>query len=33
MRAGVRRFYELHGQRMSAAQVTEFNRVFAESTR
>ena len=32
MRAGVRRFYELHGHRMSAAQVREFNRVFAAST-
>ena len=32
MRAGVRRFYELHGHRMTAAQVTEFKRVFADST-
>jgi len=32
MRAGVRRFYELHGHRMTAAQREEFWRVFSSST-
>lgn len=32
MRAGVRRFYELHGHRMTAAQREEFWRVFSRST-
>jgi glycosyltransferase involved in cell wall biosynthesis len=31
MRVGVRRFFELHGHRMTAAQVNEFRRVFSES--
>jgi glycosyltransferase involved in cell wall biosynthesis len=32
MRAGVRRFYELHGHRMTAEQLKEFQRVFWTST-
>jgi GT2 family glycosyltransferase len=32
MRAGVRRFYELHGHRMTAEQLEEFQRVFSRST-